>query len=564
MTASRYPRPRYVRVGGRHVHLQVLGEGPPLLVLHPSPGSSTGMLGLAERLEGWQVLALDTPGCGRSDPLDDPAPAIADYAGATLEAVEALGLERFSLLGSHTGAKVALELARRVPGRVLGLVLDGLGISTPEERDDQLVRYTPQHPPQGDGSHLVRVWHQVRDMTLFWPWYAHDLEHRMVATPPSAEVIHQTVVDMLRNLDHYQLTYHAAFRHDPLADLAEVSVPTLVLAAAEDPLHEHLSRLPDLDGHVTVDADGGDRAPRILRWLGGIASPTVWSPRDQPLPEAGEWRTYWEADHGPVHVTVRAAAVPKRRPLVALHAAPGSARSLQPLAAGITDRTVILPDIPGLGGSAPVRPGPVEVDDLATGLGAALAPMIGEPVDLYGTHTGAAIALEWTRSETLPSTSALLDGLLLGIDERFRAQLVERYARPLEPDPHGLHLLEAWHRLRDMTLFWPWYDQTARGVRRQGPAPDPELLQPLVTDLLAAATTHHEVYRAAFRYHAKLATADVTVPTLISALPDDPLAAGIGTRTRLSDRVTVEPEALAGGRADQLAVLDALADGSAP
>ena len=84
------------------------GEGPALVHL-----TADGALGPAHALLGRQfrVVVLETRG-----------PDIT--AAAVLEAVTALGLERFNLLGSGAAARTALDVALAAPERVLGVVLE--------------------------------------------------------------------------------------------------------------------------------------------------------------------------------------------------------------------------------------------------------------------------------------------------------------------------------------------------------------------------------------------------------------------------------------------------------
>ena len=103
----------------RQVHFRHAGEGPPLLMLHASPGSSKQLEGKIEALSRHhRVIAPDTPGNGDSTPLDIAAPAISDYAAALVQFLDAMGLEQCDVYGSHTGANIGLELAVRSPERV--------------------------------------------------------------------------------------------------------------------------------------------------------------------------------------------------------------------------------------------------------------------------------------------------------------------------------------------------------------------------------------------------------------------------------------------------------------
>ena len=122
-----------------------------------------------------------------------------------------MGLDRVDLYGSHTGATPALDFAHRYPRRVNRLILNALGIHTPGERANLAANYTPSLEPQWDGSHLVRTWAVRRDMLLFWPWYKRAPEARQVANMPSADGLHDKVLDVLRAGPLYWQFYHASF-----------------------------------------------------------------------------------------------------------------------------------------------------------------------------------------------------------------------------------------------------------------------------------------------------------------------------------------------------------------
>ena len=95
------------------VHCVVAGEGAgaPLLLLHQTPRSTdefAEVLPLLARQR--RVIAIDTPGYGCSDRVPGQ-PSIADYAGAAIDVLDALGIEQATVVGHHTGAVIAVELA---------------------------------------------------------------------------------------------------------------------------------------------------------------------------------------------------------------------------------------------------------------------------------------------------------------------------------------------------------------------------------------------------------------------------------------------------------------------
>lgn len=84
---------------------------------------------------GRAVLALDLPGCGRSE---GPMPeTIEDFAAWTLRLLDAAGLAKARLVGHSMGALIALATAAAAPERVERLAL--LGAATPMAVNDDFL-----------------------------------------------------------------------------------------------------------------------------------------------------------------------------------------------------------------------------------------------------------------------------------------------------------------------------------------------------------------------------------------------------------------------------------------
>ncbi|MEU5808763.1 proline iminopeptidase-family hydrolase [Streptomyces sp. NPDC047718] len=110
------------------------GTRPPLLVLHGGPGVPHGYLTDLDAMtsSGRTVVYYDQAGCGRSDPLDDPAEWTPDTFVEEVGAVrEGLGLDRVHLFGHSWGGMLALEYALRRPPGLASLVLAGTCASVP-------------------------------------------------------------------------------------------------------------------------------------------------------------------------------------------------------------------------------------------------------------------------------------------------------------------------------------------------------------------------------------------------------------------------------------------------
>ena len=78
---------------------------------------------------GWNALALDLPGHGRSE--GDPLPSIEAMADWLARLIDALGLARAGLVGHSMGALVALACAARTPQKVERIALLGAAPAMP-------------------------------------------------------------------------------------------------------------------------------------------------------------------------------------------------------------------------------------------------------------------------------------------------------------------------------------------------------------------------------------------------------------------------------------------------
>ena len=129
------------------------GRPLPLVLVHASPASSLGLVPLIRAFAtDRHVVAPDTVGNGDSTgEIPDGAP-IAWFAQRLADALERIGLARYDLYGTHTGASLATELALRHPGRVGALVLDGVGLYPPDFQRELLERYAPEIRPDPHGG----------------------------------------------------------------------------------------------------------------------------------------------------------------------------------------------------------------------------------------------------------------------------------------------------------------------------------------------------------------------------------------------------------------------------
>jgi pimeloyl-ACP methyl ester carboxylesterase len=99
-------------------------------------------------------------------------------------------------------------------------------------------------------------------------------------------------------------------------------------------------------------------------------------------------------------------------PVVLIHSSPANAWLLMKEIERLSsDYTVFAPDTPGFGLSEPLPLPEMTVSDLADALAETLSAMQMPPCPMFGSHTGAAIALEFGVRHPLRVTGLVLDGV---------------------------------------------------------------------------------------------------------------------------------------------------------
>lgn len=440
-----------VRIGARQIHFRRAGRGPAVILLHASPRSSASLEPLMRAApDNLSLFAFDTPGFGGSDALA-PDSTIDDFAEALARTLDALGLRRVGVYGTHTGAAIAAVFAMRHPTRVARLVLDGISTFDAAERADLLDGYLPPFVPQTDGGHLAWLWTRLRDQALFFPWHRRTTATRLLRPVPDAEALHRAAIEWVSACD-YRTAYAAAIRTDGAATVARLSVPALVGARADDVLEPHLDRLHTLPASVTVErfsVDSEAWAARIWQALSPHdAAPPAPEVVDPGLPTEGIGDT-WLGEAGQ-RVHWRGSGCGSGRPLVLLHASPGNVETLDVDAFTPRGRRPVLAlDLPGHGASDPAVDGsPAMMVDAVL---RAFDAFGLDTADLAGIGAGTALAVS-LRSRHPRRWQVAGDPAARGGEP----------APPwLAPRPDGGHLFAAWQAARDDAIFGHWWSRDA-------------------------------------------------------------------------------------------------------
>lgn len=189
-TGSATGTSRYLELAGLRFHyLDWGGEGPPLVMLHGFTGHAHTWDYTARALaDQYRVLALDQRGHGDTDwaPLYGSRPMVGDL----LAFLDALGLDRVTLMGLSMGGNVAYLFAAAHPERIERLIIVDIGpevapsggariaagLSGPDvfaSEDEAVAQARTANPRPTDESLRHRVSHNLRplpDGRLTFKW----------------------------------------------------------------------------------------------------------------------------------------------------------------------------------------------------------------------------------------------------------------------------------------------------------------------------------------------------------------------------------------------------------
>jgi len=200
------------------------------------------------------TIAMDTPGYGDSDKPPRQY-NISDYARSVVDFLDALGIEKTSVLGDHTGAGIAGEVAASYPDRVDKLILSGYPLFTQEELAARHKGQLPEplrkiEPLQlkEDGSHMIDIWNVAK----------------MGEANQSLEDIHNNVVVILKGGPRNVEAHLALWRYEPQERLPLIKCPTLILMSKEDQFYSRAEAVKSLipQSRVVIVEGGGSFFPR--------------------------------------------------------------------------------------------------------------------------------------------------------------------------------------------------------------------------------------------------------------------------------------------------------------
>ncbi|WP_377299458.1 alpha/beta fold hydrolase [Rhizobium sp. SGZ-381] len=515
----------FLEINGTLLHYARQGEGPPLVMLHAAPCSLRVMEPLQNAWsDHFTTIAFDLPGFGLSGLPDREEISTADLADAIAEGIRLLSLPKVMLYGRHTGAGVAVELARRHPDLCSFVLTDGFPVFAKPYTEERLAEYLTPITPTWDGGHLTWAWFRYREQHMFWPWDRPLLSQRADTDLPDIDFLYRGATELLTARETYAKVYASAFRHPGLAMIDKVEVPVIYGNRPGDSQYKTVPLYPE---SAKVHVFARDHEKAALEELDLL----IEHAPDQPAPAyvgpdfvtRSSWRDYITTKNGATYC--RAEAMDREGVLTLyLPDLPGSIDlHVEEIRALSLQGPVLAIDPWGNGQSILRPPEPVSIDIWINQIIDVITRLAVDRLYIHAHGTSAAIALELDRRmPELIAGMTLRSPPALEMDDP--ADFADDYAPDISPEWAGGNFLKLWHHLRDQELWWPWNRRTLANAKTTEPRIDPAWLHRRAVVLLRQPTHYRTIWQLVLRYPVAERLASVKASCAITSDPGDVFA----------------------------------------
>ncbi|MEV6134389.1 alpha/beta hydrolase [Streptomyces violaceusniger] len=209
------------------LHYAEAGSGEPIILLHQTPRSLDEFREVQPLLAAnHRVIAMDMYGFGMSAKITGRQ-TIEDYSNGVIALADALGIDKFAVLGHHTGYFVASEVASAAPDRVTAAIMSA-GEWVDAEFREAAANMDPSDPAYGvddapnqeDGSHLMTLWAKR------YPLYPQG----------RPDILNRFIRDALAQGVDPTEGHRACATYEMETRVELVTAPVLIIAASADPV----------------------------------------------------------------------------------------------------------------------------------------------------------------------------------------------------------------------------------------------------------------------------------------------------------------------------------------
>jgi pimeloyl-ACP methyl ester carboxylesterase len=235
---------RFVTTRFGRIHVAIAGAGFPVLLLHQTPRSWDEYRDVLPLLgRDFRAIAMDTLGFGDSSRAIGQ-PSIELWAQAAFALLDALEAPRTAIVGHHTGAAIAVEMAASAPERVNALVLSACPfVDAARRAKHESMRVIDDVEARTDGAHLAELWARRQ------PFYPAD----------DIDLLQRFMIDALRAGEMAAEGHRVVNRYRMEDRLGHIRCPTLVIAPTGDPhVHPVAPKVAGaIEGSILREVSGG-------------------------------------------------------------------------------------------------------------------------------------------------------------------------------------------------------------------------------------------------------------------------------------------------------------------
>ena len=201
------------------------GQGTPLVFQHGLTANVTQTEALLKELNGVRLLSIDCPGHGKTPLMKGYQPSFNQYTDEVIDFIDSQQVSRAFFGGISMGSGIAVNLALRYPGYVKGLILvRPAWLDWPDPENLQILKPAADLMKNLDGREKFS-----------------DTPGFKAVVPPAAA---QSILGVFAEDQQPELAgvIEAMVQDRPFnstEQLSEISVPCVVIANHDDPLHPY-------------------------------------------------------------------------------------------------------------------------------------------------------------------------------------------------------------------------------------------------------------------------------------------------------------------------------------
>jgi len=225
------PNSQYMELDGVEVHYVDEGNGPPVVLSHASFHSLRAWDGMTDALtDQFRIIRFDFPNAGLTGPDAKNRYSVEHYQELITQLTEALGVDKFHLIGTSSGGTVAFRYAANNPDKVDRFILiNSAGMP-------RTAVTNPNRPRGTSFSRWRYSYHQD------WDYWVNALSQTVTSRPPTEDHI-EIAYDMNRREGRREpaMTFRRNYvTGDPSQVLDDIVAPTMILWGLANPTVMHL------------------------------------------------------------------------------------------------------------------------------------------------------------------------------------------------------------------------------------------------------------------------------------------------------------------------------------